>query len=120
PRRRSTATAAGPGAGGRAAEARRGVRGAPGWFPPAAGPSDCGDLEGEGPMAGTAQRVGGENGARRYQLFINGKFTDSQSGKTFESVSPHDRSVVAVVAEGDKPDIDAAVAAARAAHEGVW
>ncbi|TMA87312.1 MAG: 5-carboxymethyl-2-hydroxymuconate semialdehyde dehydrogenase, partial [Deltaproteobacteria bacterium] len=42
------------------------------------------------------------NGARRYQLFINGKFVDSQSGKTFESISPHDRSVVAVVAEGDK------------------
>src|SRR5207253_122300 len=71
-------------------------------------------------MAGTAQPLGAENGVRRYQLFINGKFTDSQSGKTFESVSPHDRSVVAVVAEGDKPDIDAAVAAARGAYEGVW
>src|SRR5262245_49498352 len=57
---------------------------------------------------------------RRYQLFVNGKFTDSQSGKTFESISPHDRSVVAVVAEGDKADIDAAVAAARAAYEGPW
>src|SRR5437870_7087236 len=71
-------------------------------------------------MASTAQPVGAESGARRYQLFINGKFTDSQSGKTFESVSPHDRSVVAVVAEGDKPDIYAAVAAARGAYEGVW
>ena len=71
-------------------------------------------------MAGTAQSLGAENGARRYQLFINGRFTPSQSGKTFESVSPHDCSVVAVVAEGDKPDIDAAVAAARGAYEGVW
>src|SRR5207249_3086234 len=52
--------------------------------------------------------------------FINGKFVDSQSGKTFESISPHDRSVVAVVAEGDKADIDAAVTAARAAYEGPW
>src|SRR5437870_12445695 len=69
-------------------------------------------------MASTAQPVGAESGARRYQLFINGKFTDSQSTKTFESVSPHARSVVAVVAEGDKPHIDAAVAAARAAHQG--
>ena len=58
--------------------------------------------------------------ARRYQLFINGRFVDSQSGKTFESISPHDRSVVAEVAEGDKADIDAAVAAARAAYEGTW
>ena len=61
-----------------------------------------------------------ENGVRRYQLFINGKFTDSQSGKTFESINPHDRSVVATCAEGDKADIDAAVGAARAAFEGPW
>ena len=71
-------------------------------------------------MAGTAQPIGAENGVRRYQLFINGKFTDSRSGKTFESISPHDRSVVAVVAEGDKADIDAAVSAARGAYEGAW
>jgi aldehyde dehydrogenase (NAD+) len=61
-----------------------------------------------------------ENGARRYQLFINGKFTDSKSGKTFETTSPHDRSLLALVAEGDKADIDAAVVAARAAYEGPW
>ena len=71
-------------------------------------------------MAGTAQPLGAENGARRYQLFINGKFVDSRSGKRFESISPHDRSVVAVVAEGDKADIDAAVSAARGAYEGAW
>src|SRR2546428_13015796 len=71
-------------------------------------------------MAGTAQPIGAENGVRRYQLFINGKFTDSRSGKTFESISPHDRSVVAVGAEGDKADIYAAGSAARGASEGVW
>jgi aldehyde dehydrogenase (NAD+) len=70
-------------------------------------------------MAGTAP-LGAESGVRRYQLFINGKFVDSRSGRTFESVSPHDRSVVAVCAEGDKADIDDAVAAARAAFEGPW
>lgn len=57
---------------------------------------------------------------RRYQLFIDGRFVDSQSGKTFKSISPHDGSVVAEVAEGDKADIDAAVAAARAAYENTW
>jgi acyl-CoA reductase-like NAD-dependent aldehyde dehydrogenase len=71
-------------------------------------------------MAGSAQPIAAADGARRYQLFINGKFTDSQSGKTFESISPHDRAVVAVVAEGDKADIDAAVSAARAAYDGAW
>jgi acyl-CoA reductase-like NAD-dependent aldehyde dehydrogenase len=57
---------------------------------------------------------------RRYQLFINGKFVDARSGKTFETIFPHDRSVQAVVAEGDKADIDDAVTAARAAYEGGW
>ncbi|HLK11400.1 MAG TPA: aldehyde dehydrogenase family protein [Candidatus Binatia bacterium] len=71
-------------------------------------------------MAGAATPLGAEGGPPRYQLFINGKFVDGKSGKTFESISPHDRSVVAVVAEGDKADIDAAVAAARAAYEGPW
>src|SRR6266480_1611995 len=71
-------------------------------------------------MAGSAQPLGAESGVRQYQLFINGKFVDSRSGKRFESISPHDRAVVAVVAEGDKADIDAAVASARAAYEGTW
>src|SRR5437763_15066857 len=71
-------------------------------------------------MAGSAQPLGAESGVRQYQLFINGKFVDSRSGKRFERISPHDRSVVAVVAEGDKADIDAAVGAARAAYEGTW
>jgi acyl-CoA reductase-like NAD-dependent aldehyde dehydrogenase len=70
-------------------------------------------------MAG-AGHVIGVSAARRYQLFIDGKFVDSQSGKTFDSVCPHDRTVVAVVAEGDQADIEAAVAAARAAYEGPW
>jgi len=42
-------------------------------------------------MAGAAQPLGSAPDVRRYQLFINGKFVDSASGKTFESISPHDR-----------------------------
>jgi len=61
-----------------------------------------------------------ETPARRYQLFINGKFVDAKSGKTFETIFPHDRSVQAVVAEGDKVDIEDAVVAARAAYDGGW
>ena len=37
----------------------------------------------------------------RTQLFIDGKFVDSASGKTFESINPRDGSVIAQVAEGD-------------------
>ncbi len=71
-------------------------------------------------MSAPAQPLGAATDVRRYQLFINGRFTDSRSGKTFESISPHDRSVVAVVAEADKADVDEAVAAARAAYAGPW
>ena len=68
----------------------------------------------------TAANAPGASAPRRYQLFINGKFVDAKSGKTFETIFPHDRSVQAVVAEGDKADIDEAVSAARAAYDGGW
>jgi aldehyde dehydrogenase (NAD+) len=71
-------------------------------------------------MSSTAAPAGAESNVRRFQLFINGKFTDAQSGKTFETISPHDRAVVGVCAEGDKADIDAAVTAARTAYDTTW
>ena len=57
---------------------------------------------------------------RRYDLFIDGKFVPAASGKTFVSTNPANGEVVAEVAEGDKADIDKAVAAARACYENVW
>src|SRR3981081_1933976 len=57
---------------------------------------------------------------RRYQLFINGEFVDAESGKTFTSPNPATGETLAEVAEGDKADIDKAVAAARKAFEGKW
>ncbi|XP_075971540.1 aldehyde dehydrogenase 1A1-like [Anticarsia gemmatalis] len=49
------------------------------------------------------------------KLFIDNEWVDSQSGKTFDTYNPHDGSVIASVAEGDKADIDLAVAAAKRA-----
>ncbi len=49
----------------------------------------------------------------RTKLFIDGKYVDAASGKTFESVNPRDNTVIANVAEGDAADIDRAVASAR-------
>lgn len=46
---------------------------------------------------------------------INGRSVPAISGKTFDSVSPVDLSVLAKVAKGAEADIDAAVAAAKAA-----
>ena len=52
------------------------------------------------------------------RLFIDGKFQDAASGKTFETVNPATGKVIARVAEGDSEDIDRAVIAARRAFEG--
>jgi aldehyde dehydrogenase (NAD+) len=57
---------------------------------------------------------------RRYQLFIDGKFVDAESGKTFTTPNPATGEVLAEVAEGDKADIDKAVDAARRAFDGKW
>src|ERR687883_570807 len=57
---------------------------------------------------------------RKYQLFIDGQWVDSDSGKTFTTPNPATGETLAEVAEGDKADIDKAVAAARRAFEGKW
>lgn len=54
------------------------------------------------------------------KLFINGKFVDAVSGKTFPTINPATGQVIANVAEADKADVDLAVKAARAAFESTW
>jgi len=55
------------------------------------------------------------------QLLIGGKWLPAKSGKTFETINPANEEVLALIAEGDKADIDEAVKAARKAfEEGVW
>jgi aldehyde dehydrogenase (NAD+) len=55
------------------------------------------------------------------KLFINGEWVDSVSGKTFDTLNPATEEILTSVAEGDKADIDLAVAAARKAfEEGPW
>ncbi|XP_074274412.1 benzaldehyde dehydrogenase, mitochondrial-like isoform X2 [Silene latifolia] len=55
------------------------------------------------------------------QLFINGQFVDSASGKKFTTCDPRTGNVIAEVAEGDAEDINRAVGAARRAFdEGPW
>jgi aminomuconate-semialdehyde/2-hydroxymuconate-6-semialdehyde dehydrogenase len=52
--------------------------------------------------------------------FINGEYVTNTSGKTFEKRTPIDNSLVGMVHEAGKPEVDAAVAAARAALHGPW
>jgi aldehyde dehydrogenase (NAD+) len=58
---------------------------------------------------------------RQTKMLIDGKWVDSQSGKTFQTLNPATGEVIADVAEGDKADVDKAAKAARKAFEkGPW
>jgi aldehyde dehydrogenase (NAD+) len=55
------------------------------------------------------------------KMLIDGKWVDSASGKTFDTINPSTGKVICKVAEGDKADVDLAVKAARKAFEtGPW
>ena len=56
----------------------------------------------------------------RFQMLIGGKAVDAISGATLESQNPYTGAPWAVVPDGGPEDVDAAVAAARAAFEGEW
>jgi phenylacetaldehyde dehydrogenase len=59
--------------------------------------------------------------AKARRMLIGGKWADAASGKTFPTYNPSTGEVLAHVAEGDKEDVDRAVAAARAAFDkGPW
>jgi aldehyde dehydrogenase (NAD+) len=58
---------------------------------------------------------------RQTKMLIDGKWLDASTGRTFETINPATGEVIAHVAEGEKPDIDKAVAAARRAFDkGPW
>ncbi|GEL20781.1 aldehyde dehydrogenase [Pseudonocardia asaccharolytica] len=55
-----------------------------------------------------------------FRMLISGKAVDAISGRTFESQNPYTGRPWAVVPDGGPEDVDAAVAAARAALDGGW
>lgn len=55
---------------------------------------------------------------QEHKLLIDGQWLAAESGKTFDVTNPADGQTIAAVAEGDKADINKAVAAARRAFEG--
>ncbi|MBI4536108.1 MAG: aldehyde dehydrogenase family protein [Ignavibacteriae bacterium] len=56
--------------------------------------------------------------AKKFQNFINGKWVDAQSGRTFENRNPANwDEIVGVFPRSDKQDVDNAVKAAREAFE---
>ncbi len=52
--------------------------------------------------------------------FINGEFRGASNGKTMDVINPATEEVIAQVPASTKEDVDAAVAAARAAFDGPW
>src|SRR5437660_460947 len=56
----------------------------------------------------------------RNQLFINGQWRDAASGRTIDVVNPATEEIIAAVPSAEQSDVDAAVAAARAAFDGPW
>ncbi|HUJ40216.1 MAG TPA: aldehyde dehydrogenase family protein [Candidatus Acidoferrales bacterium] len=77
-------------------------------------------------MATATQTIALNENVSRYVakprlMLIDGKWVPAASGKTFATYNPATGEVLAQVAEGDKEDINRAVAAARAAFEkGPW
>ncbi|MBI5597739.1 MAG: aldehyde dehydrogenase family protein [Elusimicrobia bacterium] len=57
---------------------------------------------------------------KSHKLLIGGQWVDALSGKTFKTTNPASGELLGTVAEADRADVDAAVAAARAAFEGPW
>jgi aminomuconate-semialdehyde/2-hydroxymuconate-6-semialdehyde dehydrogenase len=52
--------------------------------------------------------------------FINGEYVKNASGKTYEKRNPVDNALIGHVHEAGQPEVDAAVAAAKAALHGPW
>lgn len=59
-------------------------------------------------------------GLRETRHFINGAFTTGTSGQVFDNISPASGERIGIVHEGLRPEVDAAVSAARAALNGPW
>jgi betaine-aldehyde dehydrogenase len=58
---------------------------------------------------------------RRYRMYINGEFVESQSGKYFPVVDPSTEEILAEVPDADEKDVNRAVGAAKAAFDsGGW
>jgi len=58
---------------------------------------------------------------QRYQLYIDGQFTDASSGEWFDSYNPYTGDVWGQIAKGTAADVDRAVTAAHTAFtSGAW
>ena len=57
---------------------------------------------------------------KKYKMFINGDWVDSESKKTFTILNPENNEPWATAPEASVKDVDIAVKAAQKAFEGTW
>ena len=57
---------------------------------------------------------------KKYQMYINGEWKDSESKKTFETLNPENNEPWATVPEANEKDVDKAVQSAQNAFENNW
>ena len=57
---------------------------------------------------------------KKYQMFIDGEWIDSDTKKTFKTLNPENNEPWAEVPEASTKDVDKAVKAAQKAFEGKW
>ena len=57
---------------------------------------------------------------KKYKMFINGEWVDSENKKTFETLNPENNKPWAIVPEASAKDVDLAVKSAQKAFEGEW
>ena len=60
-------------------------------------------------------------GVRKYQMYVNGEFVESHSGKYFPVIDPSTEEIIAEVPEANEKDVNRAVAAAKSSVDsGAW
>ena len=57
---------------------------------------------------------------KKYKMFIDGLWVESESKKTFETLNPENNEAWAIVPEASAKDVDRAVIAAQKAFDGEW
>ena len=57
---------------------------------------------------------------KSYEIFINGKFQESEGGNKFKSTNPANEQVIAEITESSNADVGKAVKAARRAYDKTW
>ena len=57
---------------------------------------------------------------KKYKMFIDGEWVESDTKKTFETLNPENNKPWAIVPEASAEDVDRAVKAAQKAFEGEW